>query len=203
MKPYYKYITEKVDEQKTLNVFDLDDTLFKSHAKVIVKRNGEDHKLLSPSEYNTHKLEHGDSYDFSQFRSSSLFRKSAEPIDSMIRKAVSSANKETSRTIIVTARSDFDDKEEFLQALRDHGFPIDKVHVERAGNMKKASTPIAKGAIISRYLKTRNYNKVRMWDDAERNLQLFLKMEKMFPEIKFEAFLVDHHGRTQRYKNGN
>lgn len=200
------YKAPKEKPKGLLNIFDIDDTLFQSEAHVIIKKDGKVVRELMSGEFNTYKLKPGEDYDFTQFRSGEHFYNTARPIDKMIaraQRAVSNQD-ENSRTIIVTARSDFKDKEPFLQKFREHGFPIDQVHIERSGNlqklMKTVKTPVTKAVVIRKYINSGKYNKIRMWDDHEGNLDILFKLSRMHPDIKFEGYLVDPEtGNTKRY----
>ena len=68
-------------------IFDIDDTLFHSKSKVLVKKDGKTVKELEPAEYNVYKLEPGETYDFSQFRSSKIFYDTARPIETVFKLA--------------------------------------------------------------------------------------------------------------------
>ena len=194
-------------EQKgTLNVFDIDDTLFKTESKVLIVKDGKTVRELASGEFNTYKLKPGEEYDFQQFRSGKHFHTTAKPIDNMIKRAqrAVASQIDNDKSIIITARSDFVDKEPFLQKFREHGFPIDKVYIERAGNLQKimpsAKTHITKGVVLLKYIKTGQFNKIRMWDDHEGNLDMLLKIGEKYPDITFEAYMVDEIGNTKRYR---
>ena len=195
----------------TLNIFDIDGTLFNSDTAVHLKRNGKSTGKLSTSQFNQHKLKDDEEFDFHEFMSGAYFRKAIRPINKMLDKANRIIARQTgqSRSIIITARQDFKDHHEFLNAFRDHGFPIDQVYVERAGNMvrgqnatRKMRPKIAKGAVIRRYIKLGYYDRIRMWDDDPENLNILIKLGQIHPEVKVEAFLVDpDSGNTTRYGN--
>ena len=183
----------------TLNIFDIDDTLFMSTARTAVVKNGKVLKKLDTKELLSYKLKTGEKFDYSEFRSGKHFYDTATPIEKMIRRAQQTVHGETnSKTIIITARGDLSDKDMFLQKFRDHGFPIDHVYVERAGNVKSkgTSSPLSKAVIIRRYIASGLYKKIRMWDDHPGNLSMLLKLSKLHPEISFEAYLVDSEKGT-------
>lgn len=186
-------------ELGSLNIFDIDDTLFHTTAKITVVKDGKVVRKLSNSEYNTDRLKAGESYDYSEFKDAAKFYKESTPITRMISKAknlVNNMNNPNSRAIIITARANFDNRDKFLATFRKHGFPIDKVYVERAGNMSDLTGgPAAKKAIIIRkYLKEGNFKKVRLFDDAMGNLTEFLKLKREFPNVQFNAYLADDKG---------
>jgi hypothetical protein len=199
-------VLKKKEKKGILNVFDIDDTLFKTSSKISIVKDGKVVRELNSGEFNTYKLKTGEKYDFSQFRSGKHFYATSQPIDTIIKRAQRAVGSETEncKTIIITARSDLSDKDQFLQKFRDHGFPIDQVYVERAGNLQKlqpsAKTHITKGAILLRYIKTGRFDKIRMWDDSEPNLEILLKIGEKYPDIAIEAYLVDEEGNTSRYR---
>jgi hypothetical protein len=207
MKSFSQYITEKyTPKQGTLNVFDIDDTLFKTTARVGIKKNGKLFKRLNSGEFNTYTLKDGESFDFGQFRDAKHFKDSAKPITKMFNKAkaIISNQKENSKSILLTARADMDDREAFLQTFRDHGFPIDQVHVERAGNLARYKADIkpstSKLVILRRYIKSGLYNKIRVYDDSTKNLEAILSLKNLHPEIDFEAWYVKEDGSVNRFR---
>lgn len=201
---YSNYVKKHKNEIRTLNVWDIDDTLGKTSAKVSVMKNDKVVKVLDPGEFNHYKLEPGESFDFSQFRSGKIFRDTFKPINNVLDRAKEIVwnQSENSHSIILTARADFNDHKEFLQAFRDHGFPIDHVYVERAGNIAKLNDKspahINKGVILKRYLKSGKWDRVRMWDDHEKNLDMLFKVAAMYPNIEAIGYLVKD-GKVTRY----
>jgi len=187
----------------TLTIFDIDETLFHTKAKVGVVKDGKVIRKLDNQEFNTYERKPGETYDFGEFRSAEVFRRTSVPIVRMIEKAkaIVKANKNPhSRAIICTARADFDDKHMFLQTFRDHGLPIDDMYVERAGNLNVDSSAEAKKVIFRRYINTKTYTKLRLYDDAMSNLTAFLDLEDEYPHVKFEAYFVKPDGSTKVIK---
>lgn len=200
MKTFKEY-----NELGSLSIFDIDDTLFHTTAQIAVKKDGKVVDRLTNSQYNTHKLGAGESYDFDEFKNAAKFYKESTPITRMINKAkalVNALKNPNSRVIIITARANFDNRDKFLATFRKHGFPIDKVYVERAGNMKEIDGGAAakKAIIIRKYLKEGDFKKVRLFDDAMGNLTEFLKLKREFPAIKFEAYLANADGSIKTVK---
>ena len=187
----------------TLTIFDIDETLFHTKAKVGVVKDGKTIKLLDNQEFNTYKLSPGEEFDFKEFRSAEVFRKTSSPIVKMVQKAkaiVKAKSNPHSKAIIVTARADFDDKEMFLQTFRDHGLPIDSMHVERSGNLGISSPAEAKKVVFRKYLNTKNYIKTRLYDDAMSNLKAFLELQTEYPDVEFEAWFVNSDGSIKRVR---
>lgn len=187
----------------TLTIFDIDETLFHTKAKVAVVKDGKVVRMLDNQEFNTYKRQPGEEYDFKEFKSAEVFRKTSTPVVRMINKAkaiVKAKKNPHSRAIICTARADFDNKKVFLQTFRDHGLPIDEMHVERAGNLGIDSSAEAKKVVFRKYLNTQNYIKTRLYDDAMSNLKAFLELQKEYPDIKFEAYFVKPDGSIKTIK---
>jgi hypothetical protein len=185
----------------TLTIFDIDETLFHTKAKVGVVKDGKTVQLLDNQQFNTYKLKAGEQFDFKEFKSAKIFRETSTPIVKMINKAkkiVKAKSNPASRAIIVTARADFDDRDMFLQTFRDHGLPIDQMHVERSGNLGISSAAEAKKVVFRKYLDTKNYAKVRLYDDAISNLRAFLDLRSEYPNVKFEAWLVSSDGSIKK-----
>jgi len=186
-----------------LTVFDIDETLFHTHAKILVIKDDKVVKELDNREFNVYRLKPGEHFDFKQFRDAKFFNDTSVPIDKMWRKAKSTLDtigrRPGSKVIIVTARSDFDDKDTFLDTFRKHGLDIDKIHVHRAGNLELPSGD-AKKKIIGQYLATGEFDMVRLFDDAEVNLRSFLSLKTKYPDIVFNAYMVLEDGSVKEYK---
>jgi hypothetical protein len=188
-----------------LHVFDVDETLFRTHAKVHVMHGDKHVAALSNQEYNTHKLPAGHHYDYHEFRNADHFHKTSDPIHGMIAKFKAIHNnikdKPNHHVIINTARADFDDKHKFLDKFRKHGIDIDRSHVYRAGNSDGGkSVAERKTDIIHHHLNTGKYKKVSLYDDSKENLNHFLGLQKHHPQVKFHAFHVQHDGHVKVHR---
>jgi len=198
-------IFESAAHAGALHAFDIDGTLMHTTAKVHVMNNKGQHVgSLTHSEFNAHKLPPNHHYDFSEFRSSDKFEHE-KPIHPMMRKlkAIHKTVKQhpNSKVIMATARSNFDNKEKFLNTWRKHGVDIDHIRVERAGNIETDhSTAQKKAQVIRHHLKTGKYREAHLYDDDKKNLHEFLKLKHEFPHIDFHAHHVDEHGHSQEYK---
>ena len=204
---FKQYLEEQLADQRrgSLHVFDIDDTLFHTTARIHVKNAaGKTVKTLSNSEFNDHKLHKDHHYDFSEFRSAGKFAKESKPIVPMIKKVKAIHNNivnkyPNSKIIMNTARTDFNKKGKFLMTFHKHGIPIQHIHVHRAGNEKGASSPgEAKNMVLRRQLAAQSYKRVAMYDDNHGNLQHFLKLRHEYPNTEFHAFHVKGNGSIQR-----
>lgn len=205
MKSFAEFLKEQATlGDGSLTIFDIDETLFHTTAQIAVMKDGKVLKRLSNSEFNTYMLKPGESFDFSEFRSSEKFAES-KPISRMINKAKAIsqgiAQKPLSRIIILTARADFDNKERFLDVFRNHGLDMSKIRVERAGNIvTDHDVATKKYIIIYNYLNTKQFSKVRLFDDSVENLKTFLKLRSRFPAVKFEAYFAKPDGSIKTIK---
>ncbi len=200
MKKFNEFLAERAG--KGLTIFDIDDTMFVSKARVLVKnKNTGQVKALTPMEFNSYKLRKNEEYDYGEFRSAKIFYQTATPIARMVQKAkaiISNATKKGSKVIIVTARSDMDDKKLFIKTFEAHGIPMKNVYVERAGNMSGKNSAANKAIIFRKYLQTGEYARIRLFDDHKDNLKALLDLKKEFPSIEMFAYLADLKGSVKR-----
>jgi hypothetical protein len=196
-------LRQYIEEQATkgLTIFDIDETMFKTKAKVKVIKNGETIKSLTNQEFNKYKLKPGEKFDFGEFRSAEVFYKTSTPIGKMIGKVkaiLKNATKRGSRVIIVTARPNFDNRDLFLKTFREQGIDIDKIYIERAGNLGSGPAADNKKVIFKKYLDQNIYARMRLFDDDMKNLKMFLGLKKEYPDVSFEAFLANPDGRVRK-----
>lgn len=197
--------TYNVDEDRTGNqdtdlvIFDIDDTLMHTTAKIKVIKNGITVRELTNQEFNNYKLKPGEQFDFGEFRSAEKFRSESEPIKPMIRKLKAILNYHPrAKVIMLTARADFDDKQTFLDTFRDLGIDMSRVHVHRAGNLPGNAIPAEKKAVwVRRYLDSGKYNHVRLYDDSMSNLRVFKDLQQEYPAVDFRAIYVEPGGVTR------
>ena len=188
---------------KGLTIFDIDETMFKTSAKVEVKKDGKTIKKLDNQQFNNYKLKTGEKFDFGQFTNAEIFNKTSTPIARMINKVkaiLKNATKRGSRVIIVTARPNFDNKDLFLDTFRNQGIDIDKIYVERAGNLGTGPAAENKKVIFRKYLDQKIFKRIRLFDDAKSNLKAFLSLLNNYPGVSFEAFLAKPNGSVSRVR---
>ena len=203
MIPFNQFISES----SALHVFDVDDTLVHSDAKIHIKdKAGNTVKKLTPSEYNTHELHPDHRYDYSEFKSSTVFSHS-HPIKKMIRaiNAVQATTKKNpkNKVIINTARADLDNKDKFIKTLTAHGIKnMNDIHVHRAGNIPGNEPPAHKKLVyIRQHLDKHPYSHVRMYDDSKENLDAFIGLKSEYPNTRFHAYHVSPDGTMKKHPN--
>lgn len=202
---FKEYLLKEEENLGRLSIFDIDDTLFHTTAQIAVVKDGKVIKKLTNQEFNNYSLAAGESFNFDEFRNAAKFYKESKPISRMMETAkklvAATEQNPLSRVIIVTARANFDNRDKFLATFRKHGFDIDKVRVERAGNITDNVIPaIKKVMIIREYLKTKQYSRVALFDDSMSNLREFLKLGREFPMVRFNAYFAQPDGSIKLVK---
>ena len=191
-------ISEKVVPQgnMALTIFDIDDTLFHTTAQIKVMKNGQVVRSLSNQEFNNYQLQPGEEFDFGEFRSAEKFAKESEPIKPMINTLKRILDKTSNtKVIMLTARADFDNKDQFLNTFEKHGIDMSQIHVHRAGNIPGDEPPAYKKAVwVRKYLNTGKYNRVNLIDDSMSNLKVFKSLKLEYPNVDFDAYFVKPSG---------
>jgi len=201
MYSFSEFLTEG---NKGLTIFDIDDTMFTSKARVrVLNKKTNRVKELTPQQYNSYKLGKDEEWDYGEFKSSKIFYQTATPIARMVAKAkaiIKNATAKGSKVIVVTARADMDDKDLFIKTFEAHGIPMKNVYVERAGNMGGKNSAANKSIIFKKYLKTDEYARVRLFDDHKENLDALLDLKREFPNVEMFAYLANKNGSVKRIK---
>ena len=182
-----------------LVIFDIDDTLVNTDTRVNVVKDGKVIKQLNSHDFTHYTLQPGETFDFGEFKDAREFYTKAKPIPGMIRQLkhdIATGN----RVIMLTARSDFNDRDVFLDTFRRFGIDMDRVHVYRAGNLAiKAATEEKKKIILKHLLGKEHFDKLIMYDDSVPNLNAFLSLKQEYPWSKFYAWHVDPNGQASEY----
>ena len=182
---------------KNLDLFDLDETLFHTSAKIQVKKDDQIIKSLTNKEFNEYVLEDGEEYDFSQFRDSKFFTETSSPIRRVVDTLIERYNHNLingGRTVVVTARADFNDREVFLMFLESFGIPVrdtDKFFIYRTGNATDDLSVAVRKKNLIRELLQEQFDVVTFFDDNIGNLVEFMHLSKEFPGTDFCSVLVN------------
>ena len=202
MLKFNDYITERAG--KGLTIFDIDDTMFVSKARVrVVNKKTNKIKELTPKQYNNYDLGRDEDWDYGEFKSAEIFWKTATPIARMITKAkaiIKHATAKGSKVIIVTARADMDDKKLFIKTFEAHGIPMKDVYIERAGNVGGPNAAANKAVVFRKYLDTGRYARVRLFDDHKENLDALLNLKRDYPTVEMFAYLANKNGNVKRIR---
>jgi hypothetical protein len=157
-------------------LFDVDDTLIKSDVKVHVIKNGEVIKKLSSTEYNSYKLQPGESLDYSEFEDEDILNNRSVFLkywDTLQREY-----KDGTHIGILTARSN---KDMFYRFFKSNGITIKNELVFAINdpklNLKGSTIEDRKAEVIKRLAKW-GYRTMVFFDDNEANLKTAKKLEK-------------------------
>lgn len=201
MKSFNQFIIEK--SGKGLTIFDIDETMFITKAKVKVVKDGKVIKTLDNKQFNKYVLKRNEEFDFGEFTSAEIFNKTSTPIARMIDKVkaiLKNATRAGSKVIIVTARPNFDNKDLFLDTFRQQGIDIDNIYVERAGNLGSGPAADNKIVIFKKYLDSKQYKRIRLFDDAITNIKALLSLKNEYKDVEFEGYLANHNGSVRRIR---
>jgi len=193
LKTYQQFLNEAIKLRpgkpyhgRKIAVFDLDDTIVVSKAKIKVfdPNTGESFEL-TPEEFNEYEKAPGHQLDFSQFRDLEIM-KAGKLIDYYL-KILKDAYRSKVAVGIVTAR---DDREMIFRWLREHiGLRIDKdlvfavndpVHGYRGNIADKKKQAFEE--IIDM-----GYRDIQFYDDDKANILLVKSLEKEHPGVEIMA----------------
>lgn len=201
METFKQYFYEKNPSGgEGITFIDVDETLFHTKAHVKVIKGNNVLKKLNNQEFNTYVLEPGERFDFSEFKDAEFFRKTSIPIEPVLKRVNRILNNierggRKSKVVILTARSRFDDMQEFKQTFRDYGVRIDDLEIITVGDVPGQAAE-KKKEVVYNFLSNHPYKRVRMFDDSLANLKAFKSLEKQFPETKFFAIHVNNKGQV-------
>lgn len=150
---------------KVLHIFDFDDTLVKSDARVIVNTAAGDQLLLSSEEYSKYKKKEGDSFDYSDFDRHIENPKLIEDVFSELQIALNSPG---DKAVILTARANTAPVKLFVDSL---GLDIE---VFGTGT----DDPRAKAVYIMEMLQDEQFELVRVFEDNVKNIRQIKKFLK-------------------------
>jgi len=174
---------------KKLRIFDLDDTLFETEAKVIVTLSDGTSREITPAEYAVYEPQPGDKFDFSQFQTlinPTLIRS----IGKRFYKITQSTGTDR-KTVILTARGS-----EAAPHIRDIIRKYFRVNIEVV--TLGTGDPMAKANWILNKIQNEGYNDIFFVDDSSKNILATYRTIKDLP-IKYK--LVDI--TTPRKYEGN
>jgi hypothetical protein len=179
-----------------VHAFDVDETLFshgvkgRPNVKVHVNdSSGKRVKSLTNQEFNTHKLDKGHSYDFSEFRSAGKFAQTASPNKKVISQ-LKRLQKRGKNVQLITARDKFDKPEEFRQHFARHGIKMTPGNIHYAGGMKGSDIGQKKVAIAKGLAKMGKTSSVHMYDDAAKVHKAFEAEKEKSPKLKIKTHLA-------------
>lgn len=176
-------------KEKTICVFDLDDTLVKTDAKIKVyhKETGDLLHALTPGEFNGYVLMHGHLLDFEDFNDLQILL-----AGDLIRENVNKLKRYAEKYPIgmITARGH---RASVLEFIYEKGLPIreDLVFVINDPKEPEEGSISEKKSKAFEKLINMGYEHFIYYDDDEENLQAAKSLESKYP-VKFEL----HHVKS-------
>lgn len=161
-------------------LFDIDDTLIHTTARIGVKYKGKVYKKISNSEYNDYVLKSGEEFDYSEFDDPNILKN--EEFTKYWRTLKREYHKGT-HIGVITARGNMD---MIFDYFKNNRIEIKKELVFAVGDPKlglNGSIANRKAQVISK-LVALGYKTFVFFDDNETNLNFAKKLEKEYKEIK-------------------
>jgi len=193
IKSYLQFINEafykrpgKSYHGRKIAVFDLDDTIVVSKAKIKVHDQKTDKYFeLTPEEYNEYEKQPSHTLDFSEFKDLEIMK--AGKLIHYYLKILRTAYKSKVAVGIVTAR---DDKEMIFRWLEEHL----KVRIDKS-LIFAVNDPVHgfKGSVADRKTQAfkeiieMGYKDIQFYDDDKANIRLVKGLEKEYPDVEIMA----------------
>ncbi len=197
--------------RRSLHLFDLDDTLMTTAAKVWVRHSstGKAH-ALTPAQFTTYTLNEGENFDFREFSDVGILSRGilVEYTRAIIDQITARGTK--SHFGILTARGDktlhaaflirlFRDlfglrlRKGLIFAVSDERFSRHKDRsVDTRGKpFRSLSVSERKASVVLEDIIARGYNDISFYDDSRENLAAFRNLAKDFPTLVFKAHFID------------
>jgi hypothetical protein len=197
--------------RKSIHLFDLDDTLITTKARILVRNAAGDlERSLTPAEFTTFRLEAGQSFDFKEFSDVGILSQgivvhyTREIISQLVLRGT------RSRFGILTARGDKTLHAAFLIRLFRDLFGIrlqkglifavsdarfgrhkDKAAHQRGKPFSTLSVAERKALVVLEDLLSAGYNDISFYDDSRENLAAFRHLAKAYPKVVFKAHFID------------
>jgi len=189
---FNEFLNEKVRpfSQTSITVFDLDDTLVITDAKIKVcnKLTGECYSL-TPEEFNEYEKHPDHELDFDDFKSLEIMK--AGKLIHYYLKILADAYKMKRAVGIVTAR---DDREMIYKWMKEHvGFHIakDLIYAINDPVHKLTGTISEKKKEAFRQYIEMGYQNIQFFDDDSANLKLVKELETEYPHINLSVYRAD------------
>lgn len=204
LKSYEQFILEKKRpfSETSITVFDLDDTLVITDAKIKVCNivTGDCHEL-TPEEFNDYEKHPDHKLDFDDFKSLEIMK--AGQLIHYYLKILADAYKMKRAVGIVTAR---DDQEMIYKWMKEHvGFHIAKDLIYAINDpVHGLNGPIAerKKQAFREYIEM-GYKNIQFFDDDDANLRLVKELQKEYPDINLSVYKADKRLFKKIEKDGN
>jgi len=167
---------------KKLSVFDFDDTLVATKARVYVTHKNGKKSIFNPAEYAVYAPKTGDEFDFREFdgplKNPKVIKKNFDLFIQVLNKS-----RRGRRTVILTARGAQRPIQTFFKQ-----FGITGLEIVALGS----SNPQDKADWIENEIK-KGWNDIRFMDDSSKNITAVKKMSKKYPDVTWLIKKVKIH----------
>lgn len=192
LREYIKRLIREGTGPKRLRVFDFDDTLVVTDAKVKVTDSSGTTRTLSPGEFAVYEKAPGDTFDFTDFQG--LINPREVIWTGRILRNVYNKYGPAGLVILSARTSDVPIK----QFLADAG--LKNIEVKALNN----ADPMAKAEWIDRWIRERGLEYVEFFDDSHKNIAAVKALRKLHPDVHIIARHVVHthlptHGYSKPY----
>jgi len=189
VKLFEQFLNEKKRpfSETSITVFDLDDTLVITDAKIKVRNiaTGDVHEL-TPEEFNEYEKHPDHELDFNDFKSLEIMK--AGQLIHYYLKILADAYKMKRAVGVVTAR---DDQEMIYKWMKEHvGFHIAKDLIYAINDPihgLTGSISQKKQQAFREYIE-KGYKNIQFFDDDDANLRLVKQLKKEYPEINLSTY---------------
>lgn len=197
--------------RKSIHLFDLDDTLIRTDARVLVRdARGELLRALAPAEFTVYQAAPGEAFDFREFSDLGILSRgilvkyTKTIIDTILKHGTHSefgiltarADKKLHAPFLIRLfRSIFGVRlsNEFIFAVSDRRFSGYKDRGGPAGAAPFSTLSVSqrKAMVIAQDLVGRGFNDISFYDDSRENLDSFKVMRQAFPHVAYKPHFID------------
>lgn len=168
--------------EKVLYIFDFDDTLIKSDAKVLIQHHDGDISKISSAEYSSYVEKKGDIFDFSDFET---YPPNPRLIDYTFSILKHLLEKSKDNIYIITSRSESEPVKKCISDFGIYGIPVFAVN---------SSDPTVKANLVLKITEGGNYTKVHVFEDNIQNINAIEKAVKR-KKMDFKYTLISEDNR--------
>jgi FMN phosphatase YigB (HAD superfamily) len=167
-----------IKTNKLCYVFDLDDVLIRTDAKIYVYRNKAFFKTLTPKQYNNFTKELNDVLDFREFKDGELLLKAKHyKMWPLLKQLVNlKRNKKINADIIILTARNPEVKPYIYQLLKNDGIILDPKHIITMGDDRGDFNIAEEKKKVLEFLNDK-YVKILFFDDDPKNIRIAKKIK--------------------------
>jgi hypothetical protein len=190
------YLREGI-RPKSISFFDIDETVFNTFAKIIVKdkNTGKEITQLNNQEFNSYKLKDSEEFDFRQFGDAKIFKDTSKVINSVMKRIKEVFSDKSTMIVFLTARADFNSNALFKDTFREYGLKVNdtRIRFELTGNLKMGTIPQKKKYVMKKFLDKFKPQEVAIYDDHMDNVKIVDDIKDDYIDISFYKYLIKNN----------